>query len=79
VAVAKPRSFMDLRKQHAVTAVAAIQFICKREPDPGGTGCGCTVQTKQQRELCNDFNSAASCYAVCDVCANADRPAEQCS
>jgi hypothetical protein len=36
VAVTKPRSRDDLRKQHAATAVAAIQFICRHEPDPGG-------------------------------------------
>ncbi|KAF6254303.1 P-loop containing nucleoside triphosphate hydrolase protein [Scenedesmus sp. NREL 46B-D3] len=35
VSVVKPRFKDDLRKQHAAAAVAAIQFICRHEADPG--------------------------------------------
>jgi hypothetical protein len=32
-----PRNKELLRKQHAEAAVAAIQFICRHEPDPGAS------------------------------------------
>jgi hypothetical protein len=51
-AVARPHNKEKLRKQHAEAAVAAIQFICRHEPDPGGvTGHVCrTVRRWRMRQ-----------------------------
>lgn len=40
-----------LRWQHAEAAVAAIQFICRHEPDPGAAVCGCMCRASNQAQL----------------------------
>jgi hypothetical protein len=50
-AVARPGNKEKLRKQHAEAAVAAIQFICRHEPDPGGSAL-CVHVCRAVRQCC---------------------------